>query len=76
MLELVSSESRIKLDCSGKPEFDSWTWVDYWHPVEDVVYFKRDVYQRALTELSGHIGGDRTLNADLSALAMMGGAKV
>jgi putative (di)nucleoside polyphosphate hydrolase len=56
MLKLISPESRIRLDCSGKPEFDTWTWVDYWHPVEDVVYFKRDVYQRALTELSDHLG--------------------
>ena len=55
MLKLISPESRIRLDCSGKPEFDTWTWVDYWHPVEDVVYFKRDVYQRALTELSDHL---------------------
>lgn len=55
MLRLVSPESRIRLDCSGKPEFDSWTWVDYWHPIEDVVYFKREVYQRALSELSNHL---------------------
>lgn len=55
MLELMSPESRIKLDCSMKPEFDSWTWVDYWHPVADVVYFKREVYHRALTELRGHV---------------------
>lgn len=76
MLELVSSESRIKLDCSGKPEFDSWTWVDYWHPVEDVVYFKRDVYHRALTELCSHVGVDRVMGADLPDLALMGAAKI
>lgn len=44
--------------------------------MEDVVYFKRDVYQRALTELSGHAGADKMINADLSSLAMMGAAKV
>lgn len=55
MLELMSPESVIRLDRSMKPEFDSWTWVDYWHPVSDVVYFKRDVYHRALTELKGHV---------------------
>lgn len=58
LLELRSSESRIRLDCSERPEFDSWTWVDYWHPVSDVVYFKREVYHRALTELKGHVAED------------------
>jgi putative (di)nucleoside polyphosphate hydrolase len=76
MLELVSSESRIRLDRSGKPEFDSWTWVDYWHPIEDVVYFKRDVYQQALTELSGHAGPVAGLgNAGLASLPLLSIAK-
>lgn len=51
MLRLAARESRIRLNCSGKPEFDSWCWVDYWHPVADVVYFKRQVYRQALAEL-------------------------
>jgi len=25
--------------------------VEYWHPLNDVVYFKRKVYQKAMTEL-------------------------
>jgi putative (di)nucleoside polyphosphate hydrolase len=25
--------------------------VDYWEPLKDVVYFKRKVYQKAMTEL-------------------------
>ena len=62
MLKLVSPESSIRLDCSVKPEFDSWMWVDYWHPVEDVVYFKRDVYERALTELKNHLEPARPLS--------------
>jgi putative (di)nucleoside polyphosphate hydrolase len=33
--------------------------VDYWHPVKDVVYFKRDVYQQALTELGDFLGLSR-----------------
>ena len=27
-------------------------WVDYWRPARDVVFFKREVYQQALTELA------------------------
>lgn len=53
ILRLTSHESSICLDCSTKPEFDAWCWVDYWHPLSDVVYFKREVYRQALTEL-GH----------------------
>ncbi|MGZ8215851.1 RNA pyrophosphohydrolase [Methylomagnum sp.] len=55
MLRLQASESRIKLNCTGKPEFDNWCWVDYWHPVNDVVYFKRKVYRQALTELGDYL---------------------
>ena len=57
MLRLASNESRIRLDRTGKPEFDSWCWVDYWHPVDDVVYFKRQVYRQALTELGDCLMG-------------------
>ena len=34
------------------PEFDGWAWVDYWQPMHDVVFFKRNVYKRALTEFA------------------------
>ncbi len=51
MLRLLTHESRICLDKTRRPEFDSWCWVDYWYPVHAVVYFKRKVYRRALTEL-------------------------
>ncbi len=51
LLRLRAAEDRIRLDRSAKPEFDAWRWVEYWHPVREVVYFKREVYRRALTEL-------------------------
>lgn len=52
MLRLVGSESSVRLDASDTPEFDDWRWVDYWKPVNDVVFFKRHVYRRALRELA------------------------
>lgn len=52
MLRLTAHESMVRFDCCEKPEFDGWRWVDYWHPLREVVYFKRDVYKRALRELS------------------------
>lgn len=51
ILHMVSEEDRVRFDCSDKPEFDQWRWVDFWRPVNDVVFFKRDVYRQALTEL-------------------------
>lgn len=52
MLQLVADESCVRFDATAKPEFDGYRWVDYWHPVSEVVFFKRHVYQRALDELS------------------------
>ena len=51
LLRLVGEERNFNLYYSGRPEFDHWRWVDFWEPVENVVFFKRDVYRRALTEL-------------------------
>jgi putative (di)nucleoside polyphosphate hydrolase len=51
LLRLVGSEGRVKLDATEKPEFDHWRWVDCDAPVNEVIEFKRDVYQRALKEL-------------------------
>ena len=50
LLKLETDESKIDLNNSTSPEFDNWRWVDYWHPLEEVVFFKRDVYERALKE--------------------------
>lgn len=51
LFQLIAQESRVQLDCSASPEFDCWRWIDYWQPLEDIVEFKKLVYQRALTEL-------------------------
>lgn len=51
LLRLKGEEADFKLDCSEKPEFEDWRWLDYWEPLEHVVEFKRDVYEQALGEL-------------------------
>jgi len=51
LLRLVGAEQRVRLDTTGLPEFDRWRWVDYWRPVKEVIYFKRQVYVQALHEL-------------------------
>ena len=52
LLELTGCTSSIRFDCGTKPEFDSWSWVNYWYPVRQIVDFKRDVYRKALKELA------------------------
>lgn len=51
LLRLESGEDSFDLTVSETPEFDHWKWVDYWYPVENVVFFKRRVYQCALAQL-------------------------
>ncbi|PHS69931.1 MAG: RNA pyrophosphohydrolase [Methylophaga sp.] len=52
LLRFIGSEEDVKLDLHDKPEFDDWRWVDYWKPVEEIVFFKRRVYEKALDELA------------------------
>ena len=51
LFRLIAQESKIHLNASDTPEFDAWRWVDYWHPLKQIVHFKRKVYKQALTEL-------------------------
>lgn len=51
LLKMLCDDSQVSFTCSATPEFDRWRWVNYWHPVIEVVDFKREVYQQALTEL-------------------------
>jgi putative (di)nucleoside polyphosphate hydrolase len=59
LLRLKSKDQKIALNISERPEFDSWKWVDYWHPLDDVIYFKRDVYKKALIEFAPFLGYSR-----------------
>lgn len=52
MLRLLGEESAVRLDLSERPEFDDWAWVPYWEPLRQVVFFKRGVYERALSQLA------------------------
>ena len=51
LLRLKAEEEKVRLNMSPKPEFDSWRWVEYWTPLEQIIDFKREVYRRALSEL-------------------------
>jgi putative (di)nucleoside polyphosphate hydrolase len=50
LLRFIGKEEHIRFDLTDSPEFDYWNWVDYWHPVEQVIAFKRLVYKAVLKE--------------------------
>lgn len=52
LLRLTAAESKVNLAQCEQPEFDQWGWVEYWYPVDEVIDFKRDVYQQVLKEFS------------------------
>lgn len=55
LLKFLGEDTHVNLNFSEKPEFKEWCWVDYWHPVDNIIYFKRGVYRRALKEFEPHI---------------------
>ena len=55
LLKLMSDPSLIRFDHTEKPEFDGWRWESYWQPIQEVIHFKRKVYNRALRELAGFL---------------------
>lgn len=55
LLRLVGRDCDVQLRACSKPEFDAWRWNDYWVPMEAVIEFKREVYQRALEELAPYL---------------------
>jgi putative (di)nucleoside polyphosphate hydrolase len=54
LLRLAVPEAGLEFNFKGtdEPEFDGWRWSNYWEPVREVIYFKRPVYVRMLTELA------------------------
>ena len=55
LLRLVGRDCDVSLRASRKPEFDAWRWSEYWAPMESVIEFKREVYQKALEELAQYL---------------------
>lgn len=65
-LQLIAPESCVRFDVSDTPEFDGWRWVDYWRPLDEVVFFKREVYRNALQELAPLVDGLQSDPPDLA----------
>lgn len=52
LLRMIGRDSDFNLRSTSNPEFDAWRWHEYWVPLDVVIEFKRDVYFKALSELS------------------------
>jgi putative (di)nucleoside polyphosphate hydrolase len=52
---MLGRDCDVCLRRTERPEFDAWRWSEYWIPLENVVEFKRSVYQQALCELARFI---------------------
>lgn len=59
LLRLLVDDSNLKLDRSHNPEFDLYRWVNYWHPLKDVVSFKRPVYKKVLQEFKSILDSEQ-----------------
>jgi len=52
LLRLQRTPAAFDFGSTAEPEFDQWRWGFWWEPVREVIYFKRPVYIKALTELA------------------------
>jgi putative (di)nucleoside polyphosphate hydrolase len=61
LLHLTGRDSALRLNTCDQPEFDRWKWVSYWYPTQNVIFFKREVYRRALQELAPMLSSELML---------------
>ena len=44
------ADTKISFDNDPHPEFDGYKWVNFWDPIDEIFEFKKDIYQKVLTE--------------------------
>ncbi|QMT32242.1 RNA pyrophosphohydrolase [Alysiella filiformis] len=55
-LRFLGQDGDVYLQAATRPEFDCWKWHDYWATISEVIDFKKNVYESALSELSRFVG--------------------
>ena len=53
LLKLISGD--VDLNIENTPEFDEYSWVPFWYPLNQVVDFKKEAYRSVLIEFKNHI---------------------
>ncbi len=51
LARLLSDDTNINLKTTRPVEFDNWIWASYWHALNTVVPFKKEVYREALLSI-------------------------
>ena len=59
LLRLKCPENQINFNRTNSPEFDDWSWVEYWFPLNQIIAFKRHVYRKALEMLFPAVNRER-----------------
>jgi len=76
LLALTCGDDKVCLSATGKPEFDKWIWTDWWRAVQQIVDFKRPVYESVWFELNPFLSAYRSLwPADASRPRAPNGAR-
>jgi putative (di)nucleoside polyphosphate hydrolase len=52
LLKLRAGAADFAFTSTDEPEFDKSRWSSWWEPVREVIFFKRPVYVKMLTELA------------------------
>jgi putative (di)nucleoside polyphosphate hydrolase len=50
LLRFSGEDSKICFNKTSKPEFDDFKWVPFWQPLDEIIFFKKSIYKKALTE--------------------------
>jgi putative (di)nucleoside polyphosphate hydrolase len=53
LLKLISGD--VDLNRENTPEFDEYSWVPFWYPLNQAVDFKKEAYRSALIEFKNQI---------------------
>lgn len=48
LLKINTADDNVKLNLHDVIEFDDWQWVDYWSPIENIIDFKKNIYEDVL----------------------------
>lgn len=67
LLRLLAADTNLNLNATHSPEFDSWRWVDYWYPLNQVIAFKRHVYRKSLEMLFPIVNRERRSKKNLTS---------
>lgn len=55
LIEMLGDDGAFNLSKVPAPEFDEWQWVETKFALDNIVQFKRSVYEKALLELSPYL---------------------